>query len=221
MTQSPSISIDPSTRDKQKKKFWNRIAKRYARSPVSDEASYQKKLVETQKRFTADSTVLEFGCGTGTTALIHAEYIKHIDAVDISENMLAIAEKKREEKQISNIRFHTASIESFQCEKDSHDVVMAHSLLHLLDNKEAAIEKIHQLIKPGGYFVSSTICMTDGFSFMRFVLPFLRVIGLVPNVEFFSASGLETTVKNAGFEIEYRWHPQKNKALFLIARKTQ
>ncbi len=31
------------------------------------------------------------GCGTGTTALIHAPFVKHITGIDISPNMLEIA----------------------------------------------------------------------------------------------------------------------------------
>ena len=40
--------------------------------------------------------VLEFGCGTGGTAIIHAPYVKHIRAIDISGNMIAIAKGKAE-----------------------------------------------------------------------------------------------------------------------------
>ena len=48
--------------------FWDKTAERYAKSPVSDEATYQRKLAETQSYFTPGMRVLEFGCGTGTTA---------------------------------------------------------------------------------------------------------------------------------------------------------
>lgn len=35
--------------------------------------------------------VLEFGCGTGTTALAHAAYVRHILAIDIADRMIEIA----------------------------------------------------------------------------------------------------------------------------------
>ena len=65
-------------------KFWDRIAERYARTPVADETSYKKKLQITQDYLRPGMEVLEFGCGTGSTALIHAPYVKHIHAIDIS-----------------------------------------------------------------------------------------------------------------------------------------
>ena len=67
-------------------KFWDKKAEGYAKSPVSDEETYQRKLSETQSFFTPDMQVLEFGCGTGTTAVHHAPHVLHIDAIDISDD---------------------------------------------------------------------------------------------------------------------------------------
>ena len=75
-------------------KFWDKIAERYSKQPIADEAAYQKKLKVTQEYFQPDLEVLEFGCGTGSTAIIHAPYVKHIRAIDISSNMIDIAQDK-------------------------------------------------------------------------------------------------------------------------------
>ena len=50
-------------------KFWDRIAVHYSKQPVADELSYQKKLEVTREFLTPQSKVLEFGCGTGSTAI--------------------------------------------------------------------------------------------------------------------------------------------------------
>lgn len=50
-------------------RFWDRIAARYARKPVADEAAYQKKLAVTREYLRPDMEVLELGCGTGFTYL--------------------------------------------------------------------------------------------------------------------------------------------------------
>ena len=68
----------------QASKFWDKMAERYAKSPVADEESYQKKLQVTRDYFRPDMEVLEFGCGTGSTAIVHAPYVKHIQAIDVS-----------------------------------------------------------------------------------------------------------------------------------------
>ena len=57
-------------------KFWDKIADKYSKQPIADEASYQKKLQVTQEYFKSDMEVLEFGCGTGSTAITHAPHVK-------------------------------------------------------------------------------------------------------------------------------------------------
>jgi ubiquinone/menaquinone biosynthesis C-methylase UbiE len=74
-------------------RFWDRIAKRYARRPVTDEAAYQKKLQVTREYFNSESEVLEFGCGTGSTAIAHAPHVNHIHAIDISSKMIKITDR--------------------------------------------------------------------------------------------------------------------------------
>lgn len=48
---------------------------------------------------------MDFGCGTGLIANEIAEYVKGIHAIDISSNMIAIAEKKAKERNIANINY--------------------------------------------------------------------------------------------------------------------
>lgn len=56
----------------QPSKFWDKMAERYSKRPVSDEAAYQKKLQITQEHLHPHMELLEFGCGTGSTAITHA-----------------------------------------------------------------------------------------------------------------------------------------------------
>ena len=84
----------------QSAKFWDRIAKRYSKRPVADEAAYQKKLQVTREYILPDMEVLVLGCGTGSTAIAHAPYVKHILAIDISPKMIDIAQGKAEAKNV-------------------------------------------------------------------------------------------------------------------------
>ena len=52
--------------------FWNRMAARYARQPVADDAAYQHTLAMTHEHLHPEMTWLAFGCGTGSTALLHS-----------------------------------------------------------------------------------------------------------------------------------------------------
>ncbi|WP_226886947.1 class I SAM-dependent methyltransferase [Nisaea nitritireducens] len=201
-------------------KFWNKHAEGYAKRPVGDEAAYERKLALTRARLTPGMEVLEFGCGTGTTALHHAPHVAHIRAVDISPKMLEIARHKAEAASVGNITFEVADFDSLEAEDGNYDLVMAHSILHLLRDRRAAIAKAVRLLKPGGLFISSTPCLAGGrLGWLRFVLPPARWLGLVPWVGFFTAETLIADFEAAGLEIEESWHPGPAKALFGIARK--
>ncbi len=198
--------------------FWNRIANRYARQPLGDETAYQKKLQITRDYLELDMEVLEFGCGTGTTAIAHAPFVKHILATDFSAKMIEIAQGKADAQNIENITFQCASIDELNLPDQSLDVVMGHSILHLLDNWRDVITKVHGKLKPGGTFITSTACIADTMPYFRFIVPFMRVLGLTPQI--FTLKELEQNFANAGFEIEHQWQPPgKGASLFIVARK--
>ncbi len=199
--------------------FWDRIANFYSKQPVSDEASYQKKLAITRDYFEPHMKVLEFGCGTGSTALNHASYVKHIHAIDVSAKMLAIAQTKADEKSITNVTFEQSNIDDFKTTKPNLDAVMGHSILHLVENKEDVIVKVHEMLKPGGVFISSTLCMGNRMKLLKAILPIGNLFGLLPRVKFFTEENLTSALTAAGFEIDQKWQPGEGKSLFIVAKK--
>ncbi|MEL6606412.1 MAG: class I SAM-dependent methyltransferase, partial [Cyanobacteria bacterium J06614_10] len=184
-----------------------------------DEAAYQKKLAVTREYFRPDMEVLEIGCGTGSTAILHASYVKHIRAIDFSGGMIAIAKEKAAAEQIHNVTFEQATIEALDVPDQSLDAVLGLSILHLLPEKEAAIAQVHQMLKPGGLFVTSTVCMGDTMSWFKLVTPIGRVLGFFPFVQVFTVQSLANSLIQAGFELDYQWQPSKDKALFIVAKK--
>lgn len=227
----PITSTTHSEAEAKMARFWNRLANFYYKQPIRDEASYLTKIEITRKYLTAQSRVLEFGCGTGGTALLHAPYVEHYHAIDVSSNMIAIA---KEQQRLANeakasdgeptydLQFECIGIDVLQAPPASYDVVLGLSILHLLPQKKDVLEKVHGLVTPGGYFISSTMCMKDfsGF-FLRNILSFLAFLGVVPPMDPFTKSELIESIKSAGFTIEEEYHPEndKGKAVFLVARK--
>lgn len=201
-------------------RFWDRIADRYSRRPIADEASYQKKLQMTRAYLRPDMQVFEFGCGTGSTALVHAPLVDRIVATDISGRMIEIASGKVEEAGIENVEFMQATLDDFSGANESFDVVLGLSILHLLDDRDAAIAKVQGLLKPGGVFISSTPCLGDTMKFFKFIGPLGRWLGLLPLLRVFSTHELSDSLEKGGFRIEQQWSPGKGKAVFMVARKT-
>ena len=201
------------------KAFWNKLADKYSRRPVADEASYRKKLAVTREYFRPDMEVLEIGCGTGSTAIEHAPFVKHIRATDLSTRMVEIAKEKARAADVDNVTFEALSVDALDVPDASIDVVMAHNVLHLLEDKEQAITDVHRMLRPGGVFVSSTACIGDMLLPLRLIVPVGRFLRLFPLVKVFSVAELKDSLENAGFEIDYEWQPKKNAAAFIICRK--
>lgn len=221
MTTQTSAVLNQTMTDHPSSRFWDRMAKGYSRSPIGDEAAYQTKLSITREYMNADMDVLEFGCGTGSTALLHAPYVKTIDANDLSGNMIAIAQEKAEAAGITNVSFARSAIEDFDAPDASFDMVMGMSILHLLADHQIAIKKVFDLLKPGGTFVSSTVCLADGYSIFKFIGPIGKALGLLPILKVFSSDDLVADLETAGFQIERKWRPGKRKAVFIVAKKPQ
>ncbi len=203
----------------QSSRFWDRIAERYSKKPVADEAAYQKKLQITREHLRPDSDVLEFGCGTGSTAISHSPYVRHLHAIDISSKMIEIARRKADQASIDNVTFEQSTLEEIRVPDQSMDAVLGLSILHLLENKEEAIAKVHRILKPGGVFVTSTACIGDTMKFFKIVVPIGKFLGLMPLVKVFTTDDLATNFTDAGFEIDHQWQPGKGDAVFIVAIK--
>lgn len=213
------MSADGTRPSRRRARFWDKIAEKYAKQPVADEASYQEKLRVSQSYFTPETEALEIACGTGATAVAHAPHVKRYRATDISENMLAIGRRRAAEAGADNVTFEQAAIEDLVVAEESLDAVLAMSILHLLKDERAAISRIHGWLKPGGVFITSTACLADYMGWFRPIATLGRIAGAIPYVKFLTQTDLRRSLEAAGFEIDHEWRPAKNKAVFIVARK--
>ncbi len=201
--------------------FWDRIAKRYARQPIANMAAYEEKLEIIKKYLRPKMRMMEFGCGTGSTALLLAPSVKEIHAIDVSPNMIGIANGKLDGSNISNVTFEVAGIDSFDAPEAGYDAVLGMNILHLVDDRDAMIGRVHEMLVSGGVFISSTACVRG---WLRLMSPFFvlgRMIGWLPLLRFFSAADLEASIKRAGFRIEHLSRPGNGMAVFIVAKKTR
>lgn len=201
-------------------KFWNRFARRYAARPVSDPAAYEQTLQRVSAHLSSDDRVLEFGCGTGTTALILAPQVSHVTASDISGEMIAVAREKAAAQSIANVEFVKGTLFDASPAGDGYDAVMGFNILHLLEDLPAAARHAHRLLKPGGLFITKTACIGHMNPLLRIALPVMRVLGLAPRVNFLTVDRLEAAIRDNGFEIvETGLYPARSHSRFVVARK--
>lgn len=200
-------------------RFWDRHAAGYSRSQISDEASYEYKLERTRAYLGPDKDILELGCGTGSTATLHAPLVRHIQAVDVSPKMLDIARGKAEAAGIENITFDQGEIDTYPAPEGAFDVVLMLSVLHLMEDRDATLARVVPMLKPGGHLITSTVCLGDTMKFFKLLAAPGKALGLLPTLRVFTTDELRASMTKAGLSIEEDWQPKRGKALFLIASK--
>ncbi|MDJ0786493.1 MAG: methyltransferase domain-containing protein [Myxococcota bacterium] len=199
-------------------RFWDWNAERYSRQPIADEASYRKKLAITQKYLGPEMRVVEFGCGTGSTAVVHAPLVSTYEAIDVSAKMVEIGRHKASEAGLSNLTFKVGTLEEAGLPDAGFDAVLGLNVLHLVPDLDATLATVARVLRPGGHFVASTICLKDLKGNLRWLALAARVLPFLPTVRPFSAGELESRIEGVGFSIVERFE-QRPGVIFHVARK--
>lgn len=204
--------------------FWDKRAAGYAASKIKDADAYEATLKKTVSYLKPDDCVLELGAGTGSTAVRLAPHVARVLVTDISPNMIAIARKRFDEAGLSNGDFAVADCLA----EDIHgpfDVVLAHNVLHLVEDLSGVLRRVHELTRPGGLFISKTFCRPEGFGsplyyVMRVALPLMQAVGQAPYVAMMRGAELDAAIAAAGFEIvEEGNFPARDERRYVVARR--
>jgi len=200
--------------------FWDRIAPKYAKSPIKNMQAYEATLERVRAYVPKDADVLEIGCGTGGTALKLAGSVGRYLGCDISAGMIDIARTRKAEAGVQNVDFTVAPVVETQFEPESFDAVLGFNILHLVPDLGAAVARVHQLLKPGGLFITKTPCLAQMGFYIRLILPVMQVFGKAPYVAMLRAAEVEQAITAAGFELVEEGYFDKGKVgRFLVARK--
>ncbi len=206
-----------------KARFWNKVARKYARDPISDRAGYEKTLQRVQALLSPEHEVLEIGCGTGTTALRLAPGTRRMLATDISAEMVTIAREKLAALPVRQLEFRVADADAPWAALHGFDAVLAFNVLHLVDDLPGALRSILDALKPGGLFISKTPCLNEMNPLIpKVALPLMRALGKAPHVLCFNAGQLQEDLAWLGLDIvSVEWHGSKGKDFrpFIVARK--
>ena len=176
---------------------------------------------QTRAYLTPESSVLEFGCGTGSTALAHAPHVGAIMATDFSEAMIDIAERNAAAAEITNVTFRRAAVSALPTLGGPYDVVLGLGILHLLEDPAQTVRDASDLLRPGGVFISSTACIGDDMAVFKWLGPLGRALGFLPRIAVFGHDDLVRFHRGAGLEILEDWQPRNRTARCVIARKPE
>ena len=202
-------------------KFWDLISSKYAASPIADRNAYETKIAKLKAYLTPEMSVLDIGCGTGTQCGDIANRVSQVTGIDISSKLLAIAEQRMAERNVDNVEFVQTSVFDERFQPNSFDVVMAFFVLHFIEDIDAAIKRVHELLKPGGVFISETACLGEKSKLTGKFLRFAGNLGLMPRINLLTTQQLEQSLKNTKFAIieKIKFSNQPDAEFTLIAKK--
>ena len=186
--------------------FWDKHAKKFNNGEKRFELASREIIARTKEYLNANDNVLDFGCATGTKTLELADMVKSIHGLDFSAEMISEAVEKKNKINVKNVSFSQGTIFNDDLEKMSFDKITAFAIIHLLEHSEKAIQRIHELLKPGGLFISSTACFKDRMDFKTrrdfTVTRFMKRLGIFPlHLNMFWTSDIEQLINKQNFNI--------------------
>jgi len=200
-------------------KFWDRQAARFDQQDKENQSTENKTAEKLRKYLQPNYKVLEYGCGTGRLSIGISEHVQEIQGIDISSKMTAIAQRNADEGQFENVRFSQSTIFNEQFTDESLDVILAFYILHLVETQQV-LQRVYDLVKPGGLFISETPCLGGTKSVIIFAISIASKVGLIPRIQKLSTAGLEDLLEKVGFEIvEAEANSDMIPLNFIVARK--
>lgn len=133
----------------------------------------------------ANETILEVGVGTGLSLPLYAKNVKVV-GIDISQEMLEKAERKKQYYHLSNVDLYNMDASSMTFASNTFDKVIASHVITVVTDPLRTLNEIKRVCKKDGeiFILNYTGCNNNIISgFEKFISPFRDKVGLGKHVD--------------------------------------
>jgi len=145
-------------------------------------------------------TVLDLGSGGGIDVLLSARRVGPTGkafGLDMTDEMLALANENKRKSAIENVEFLQGEIESIPLSDNSVDVIISNCVINLSADKGKVLREAFRVLKPGGRFAVSDV-ITRGEILPEIRQSVLAWVGCVAGA--LDEADYKTKLAQAGFE---------------------
>jgi ubiquinone/menaquinone biosynthesis C-methylase UbiE len=179
---------------------FTRQAPAYAANPSISDPDRLARLVQTV-RPTAAQRILEVATGPGYVAMALAPLAREVVGVDLTAAPLELAEQRRQELGLDNVRFQLADAAHLPFVDGEFDVVVCRLALHHMANAPQVLHEMVRVCKPHGQVTAEDMIASEHSERAAYHNRFENLRD-PSHLTAFPLSAVLTLFANAGLEIE-------------------